>query len=265
MTSTAITPFEQQSQSTLLAISKAAENPDVDVEKMQALLDMQERIMDKAAHAAYTAAIHAFQAECPQLPKTKEIRVKGRLQSSYCPFEDMMRIVRPIMIKHGLTEQFDSEDGQGRVQVHCKLSHKDGHSEVSKFAAPFDQSGNKNSVQAVASSISYGKRYSLASALGLVFEEEDDDAESLNGPDPAPIAAKKKARRPEQRAQLVNDVEGRMEADGISDNEVNDALVKLGAVEEKTDWRNLSDSVVAHLATEEGFRKIVTATFEEDA
>jgi hypothetical protein len=41
---------------------------------------------------------------------------------------------------------------------------------------PFDTSGSKNSIQAVGSSMSYGKRYLLFAMLNLVTEGQDDDA-----------------------------------------------------------------------------------------
>lgn len=255
--------IEQQSTQLLGTIAEAAKNPDVDVDKMQALLDMQERVMNRAAKAAFTQAIHAFQEECPEIPKSRVISVRGRRQSSYCAFEDMMRVIRPIMVKHGLTASFNSDDKNGRIEVICTLSHKDGFDLVSKFAAPSDKSGSKNDVQAVGSSLSYGKRYSLAAALGLVFAEEDDDGNATSPPESAPTAAKAKPRTAEERAQMVNNVQGRMEAEGVSDKEVNDAMQKLGKAEEGDDWRNLSDSVVAYMGTNDGFLKVVNAIFEK--
>ena len=41
---------------------------------------------------------------------------------------------------------------------------------------PADVSGNKNAVQAVASSVSYGKRYTAGALLNLTSHGEDDDA-----------------------------------------------------------------------------------------
>src|SRR5690606_16446095 len=56
------------------------------------------------------------------------------------------------------------------------LTHKSGHREETTIKLPADPSGNKNAVQAVASSVSYGKRYTAGALLNLTSHAEDDDA-----------------------------------------------------------------------------------------
>src|SRR5690606_4042351 len=56
------------------------------------------------------------------------------------------------------------------------LLHKAGHREETTIKLPADSSGNKNAVQAVASSVSYGKRYAAGALLNLTSHGEDDDA-----------------------------------------------------------------------------------------
>ncbi|HET9820175.1 MAG TPA: ERF family protein, partial [Rhodanobacteraceae bacterium] len=52
----------------------------------------------------------------------------------------------------------------------------DGHREETSITLPADTSGSKNAVQAVASSTSYGKRYTAGALLNLTSHGEDDDA-----------------------------------------------------------------------------------------
>lgn len=170
--------------SMLAVIERAAKDPNIDVEKMERLLAMQERLVAHEARAAFFNALGEFQAQCPQLEKTKLIIVRDRIQSAYCPFEGMMKTVQPLMTALGFAAFFNTSTIQGRVKIVCKLAHRMGHEESSEFEAPIDKSGNKNDVQAVASSISYGKRYSLAAALGIVFKDEDDDAQTATKPMP---------------------------------------------------------------------------------
>lgn len=59
------------------------------------------------------------------------------------------------------------------------LSHRAGHREVTSIVLPVDTSGSKNGVQAVASSVSYGKRYTAGLLLNITTTGEDDDG---NGP-----------------------------------------------------------------------------------
>src|SRR5690606_9193784 len=52
---------------------------------------------------------------------------------------------------------------------------RDGHSEETTIFLPADTSGSKNSVQAVGSSTSYGKRYTASALLNITTRGEDDD------------------------------------------------------------------------------------------
>ncbi len=61
------------------------------------------------------------------------------------------------------------------------MSHRAGHSERTSILLPADVSGNKNAVQAVASSVSYGKRYTAGALLNFTTHGEDDDAFSSVG------------------------------------------------------------------------------------
>jgi hypothetical protein len=50
-----------------------------------------------------------------------------------------------------------------------------GHSELTKMTAPSDTSGQKNSIQAIASTITYLQRYTLLAATGLTTKDMPDD------------------------------------------------------------------------------------------
>ena len=47
----------------------------------------------------------------------------------------------------------------------CVVSHRLGHSEENTLTAGRDESGNKNNIQAVGSTITYLQRYTLKAAL----------------------------------------------------------------------------------------------------
>jgi uncharacterized protein YyaL (SSP411 family) len=58
--------------------------------------------------------------------------------------------------------------------VTCVVSHRDGHFEETTLAAGRDESGNKNSIQAVGSTLTYLQRMTLKAALGLAASDDDD-------------------------------------------------------------------------------------------
>ena len=165
-------------------IERAASNPDVDVDKMQRLLDMQERILDRNAKMAYTQALAAMAEDLPVITERGAIKDKyNKVQSRYALWEDINEAIRPVLSRHGFHLSFRTGRGEdGSLSVTGVLSHREGHSEETTIYLPADQSGSKNAVQAVGSSTSYGKRYTAAALLNLTTGGEDDDAQAASGP-----------------------------------------------------------------------------------
>ncbi|UVN13408.1 hypothetical protein FBPa19_0019 [Pseudomonas phage vB_PaeP_FBPa19] len=95
---------------------------------------------------------------------------------SYALWEDINERLKPILAKHGFALTFRTPRNEKGVEVEGVLSHRGGHSERTSMLLPADTSGNKNAVQAVASSVSYGKRYTAGALLNYTTHGEDDDA-----------------------------------------------------------------------------------------
>lgn len=175
-------------------IERLAQNPNVDIERMTALLDMQERIMDKMARAAFTRDFSAMSQELPRIVKTGSVGYKEDKNDKnsavieafkFAKFEDIDEVVRPILHKFGFAIHFVSEnrDGGGLTIVGT-LSHCDGHEKVCRLPLALDTSGGKNNLQGMGSTTSYGIRYAHKILLNLVFVGEDNDG--LGDP-PEPI------------------------------------------------------------------------------
>jgi hypothetical protein len=64
------------------------------------------------------------------------------------------------------------------IRVTCVLQHVLGHGERVTLQAAPDQSGNKNHIQAVGSTVTYLERYTLLASTGLAAKDQDDDAEA---------------------------------------------------------------------------------------
>ncbi|QPL44925.1 ERF family protein [Halomonas sp. A40-4] len=151
-------------------IERAALNPDVDIDKMERLLQMQERVMDRQAMMAYNAAMAAMQTELPSIEE------RGQTNNGfYATLEDIVDTVRPIMQKHGFAVSFRIQTQERGIQITGVLMHKDGHREETSMLLPADISGNKNAVQAFGSSTSYGKRYVLCALLNITTRGQDDN------------------------------------------------------------------------------------------
>ncbi|MBL7230493.1 MAG: ERF family protein, partial [Pseudomonas sp.] len=100
-------------------------------------------------------------------------------QSTYALWEDINEMIKPVMAKYGFALTFRTPRNERGIEVEGVLSHRAGHREVTSIVLPVDASGSKNGVQAVASSVSYGKRYTAGLLLNITTTGEDDDG---NGP-----------------------------------------------------------------------------------
>lgn len=162
----------------IAVIERCALNPNVDVDKMQKLLDMQERILNRNAKQSFTSALAGMQAEMPQVTKNGEIKINGKVQSKYALFEDINEQVKPVLQKYGFAISFRVKQQEKSIKIIAILSHREGHSEETELDLPIDTSGNKNAVQSVGSSLQYGKRYAMCALLNISTGGEDDDGNS---------------------------------------------------------------------------------------
>ncbi len=172
-------PAMTESAAIIQVIERAALNPNVDIDKMERLLQMQERIMERNSKAAYDAAFSAMQPELPEIAERGGIKDRsGRIQSKYALWEDINEAIKPVLSKHGFGISFRTGQSDGKIVVTGVLSHRDGHREETTMELPTDTSGSKNAVQAVGSSTSYGKRYTAQALLNLTSRGEDDDGKA---------------------------------------------------------------------------------------
>lgn len=156
----------------------AATDPSVDVEKMERLLGVAERWREQEAKIAYANAIAEAKPELPVILKTNEVS----FNNTKYQHEDLAGIAKaidPVLERYGLSYRFRTDNGDGKVAVTCIVSHRDGHSEETSLSAGADNSGGKNAIQAIGSTVTYLQRYTLKAALGL-SAAKDDDAQAVS-------------------------------------------------------------------------------------
>ncbi|WP_249729608.1 ERF family protein [Chelatococcus sp. YT9] len=167
-------------------IERAALNPNVDIDKMQRLLDMQERILAREAKASFDAAFSQMQPELPIINENGGIKNKDdKVQSTYAKWEDINEAIKPVLAQHGFSLRFRIGQDAGKIVVTGILSHREGHSEETSIHLPIDTSGSKNAVQAVGSTTSYGQRYTAKALLNITSRakaDRDDDGASAGAP-----------------------------------------------------------------------------------
>lgn len=183
------------SDSLLAVIERAARDPNIDVDKMERLFALQERVQERNAKQAFVEAKVAMAGELPEVTMKGHIIIRDKNNSSvitqdtpFARFEDIHEAVMPVLSRHGFDLSFrNGLSPDGKVRVTTILSHVAGHQEETVFDLPHDSSGSKNSVQAVGSSTSYGKRYGTLSILNIKVAGEDDDGQAASYKDPAGV------------------------------------------------------------------------------
>ena len=162
------------------ALATAVADPRLDVEKMKALLDQQERLLKWQAEEAFNLAMAKLQPKLPQIDKNGAIVVKGQLRSRYSRLEDIDSVVRPLLARYGFALSYDSESVDGKqFKITCTLSHEAGHKRVTSVLMPLDASDYRSGPQSVGSTLSYGRRTLLKLQLNVVEKNEDQDGQNL--------------------------------------------------------------------------------------
>lgn len=160
----------------------------VDVAVLERLVALQERVTERNARAAYFEALAAFQEECPQVFKGKTAKIATKTgasyQYSYAPLDEIARAIRPVLRRHGLSYAWTINPGEqaGTLDVVCIVRHIDGHQESARFPVPTASPNEKMSeAQKTGAALTYGKRQSLTSVLGITTTDSDTDAADPRG------------------------------------------------------------------------------------
>jgi hypothetical protein len=167
----------EQSQSAQMIdmIGRLASDPNADIDKMERLMAMRERMQEREAEMAFNDALSIMMPEIPAIKERGEIEFKGKVQSTYALWEDVNEIIKPILAKHGFSLNFKTET-KPEIKVTGVLRHRQGYKDTAEFIATADTSGSKNSIQGIKSTISYGKRTIADALLNITSHGEDDDA-----------------------------------------------------------------------------------------
>ena len=171
-------PVAEQTNGLVRMIEQVCMNPEMDVNKLEKMLDMQERVLDRQAEQQFQIDMAKMQAELPVIDRNGAIQVKGVVRSKYAKFEDINKAALPIMQKYGFSITFETQQANEYINVIGVLRHRSGHKQSTQLQIPYDQSGAKNAVQAVGSSVSYGKRYVMTALLNITTSGDDDDGQS---------------------------------------------------------------------------------------
>jgi hypothetical protein len=201
-----VAPAASESAAILSVIERMAMNADIDPDRIERFIALKERMDKEAARKAFASALAECQSEIPAIEERGQIKYGKKNADgedtgpTYALWEDINETIRPILQRHGFALSFRTgQTPEGKISVTGILSHREGHYEDTTMVLMHDSSGAKNAVQAMGSSISYGKRYTAAALLNITSRGEDDD-----GVAGGRLMAKAEAREPykEMQAEL---------------------------------------------------------------
>lgn len=161
---------EQHPADMLAMIERMAVNPNIDTDKLERLIAMKKDMDATAAKVAFTQALVRMRPELPRIEK------KGKTdKADYGKWEDIQDAIDPVLTKHGFDLTFKTASAADSITITAVLRHNAGHEDTTDLTLPADKGPGRNNVQAVGSSVSYGKRYTASALLNLRIGGEDDD------------------------------------------------------------------------------------------
>lgn len=170
-----------QDQSTPDELLKLAIQGNVDLDKLERLLQMKREWDREQQRKDFYAALARFQSIVPEMRKNKQVKFRhksdeGMTEYKYQELADILKHVKEPLGECGLSVQWEQEEKGNEIIVTCILKHIHGHEERGKpLSGQADNSGKKNLIQQKASTITYLKRYTLIGILGIASSEPDDD------------------------------------------------------------------------------------------
>ncbi len=164
---------------TPMTMLSMAVSQNADLDKLEKLMQLQERWEANEARKAFVLAMNAFKANPPVVTKNKHVEY-GKTKYDHATLDNVSVTIGKALSEHGISHRWKIDQGQSGIKVTCILSHAMGHSEEVSMVGPTDDSGGKNNIQAVGSTVTYLQRYTLLASTGMAAEEQDDDAQSTD-------------------------------------------------------------------------------------
>lgn len=165
-------------------IERASRDPAVDIDKLERLIAMQERVQKNRAQLEFDNAMADAQEGM------KAIRAdlsNSQTKSNYASYAQLDKAIRPIYSRHGFAVTFNTGDApKDELRVLATVSHRGGHRQEYKLDMPADGKGAKGGdvmtrTHATGAAASYGQRYLQKLIWNLAVGDVDDDGNGASG------------------------------------------------------------------------------------
>lgn len=176
----------QRAVITPMSVLEIAVQQGADIEKLTALMALQERWEANQARKSYNTAMAEFKKNPPRIEKNKHVKAgKGPDAPQYWhpTLDHVTDTITAALSAVGISHKWKVNQTE-QIAVTCVLTHEMGHSEETTLRAAADTSGSKNSIQAIGSTVTYLERYTLLAAVGMAAVGIDNDGQGDKLPEP---------------------------------------------------------------------------------
>lgn len=171
-------PATSESAAILQVIERAATNPNVDIDKMERLFAMRERMLEREAKSAFDSALAAVKADVPIVIRNK---YNKQTQSDYADLAAISQAVDPILAKHGFSLSFGADKSalDNHYGITADLTHEAGYSRQYRADVPASTVGIKGNammtpIHGFGSAMTYGRRYLKCLIVDISTGDDDD-------------------------------------------------------------------------------------------
>jgi hypothetical protein len=157
-------------------------------ETFSALVDSIMKARKEDARLQFEVAHGRFKNDLPAIFKNKKVTFPNKdgslTEYSHAELAEAAEICAESLSRYGLTYSWrPSEGSNGRTIMTCVFRHPEsGHvEEMAVLGGPPENSGSKNNLQAIGSTVTYLQRYTLLAACGIAPKGLDDDGRQAEG------------------------------------------------------------------------------------
>jgi len=166
-------------QPTPLVMLQTAIQRGANIDTIERLVALQERMLARDAEIAFNDAMNRAQAALT--PVATDL-TNPQTKSRYASYAALDRVARPVYSKELLALSFDTAESPlaEHVRVVCYVSHAAGHTRHYHVDMPSDGKGAKGGdvmtkTHATGAALSYGMRYLLKMIFNIAVGEDDTD------------------------------------------------------------------------------------------
>jgi hypothetical protein len=166
-------------QNEMSTFERLASTPGMNVDNLERLMQMHERMQARSAEQQFNAAMSAAQQEMRSISADAE---NPQTHSRYASYAQLDRALRPIYTKHGFGVSYDTVDSakEDHVRVLAYVTHSGGHARTYRADMPADGKGARGGdvmtkTHATGAAMSYGMRYLLKMIWNVAVGEDDRD------------------------------------------------------------------------------------------